>query len=90
MTEKTIARDHSRNPVTGKGIRKLCPGCIVKTVRYHYPSQTGVYMGFRHEQAKVVVCFWFYYCRFEKYLVCNTNWEEHAPLAKFQVTAPHK
>ena len=33
----------------GKGNRKVCPSCVVKTVRLHYPSQTGVYMGFRHE-----------------------------------------
>ena len=31
----------------GKGSRKVCPSCVVKTVRRHYPSQTGVYMGFR-------------------------------------------
>lgn len=33
----------------GKGKRKVCPSCVVKTIRTHYPSQTGVYMGFRHE-----------------------------------------
>ncbi|XP_078384476.1 uncharacterized protein LOC144666909 isoform X2 [Oculina patagonica] len=33
----------------GKGNRKVCPSCVVKTVRQHYPSQTGVYMGFRPE-----------------------------------------
>lgn len=33
----------------GKGNRKVCPACVVKTVRHYYPSQTGVYMGFRHE-----------------------------------------
>ena len=32
-----------------KGNRKVCPACVVKVVRCHYPSQTGVYMGFRHE-----------------------------------------
>ena len=31
----------------GKGNRKVCPSYVVKTVRRHYPSQTGVYMGFR-------------------------------------------
>lgn len=58
----------------GKGNRKVCPACVVKTVRHHYPSQTGVYMGFRHEWAKLVVCFWFCYCQFEIDLVCNTVW----------------
>ena len=33
----------------GKGKRKVCPSCVVKTIRRHYPSQTGVYMGFRQE-----------------------------------------
>lgn len=33
----------------GKGNRKVCPACVVKTVRHHYPSQTGVYMGYRPE-----------------------------------------
>lgn len=33
----------------GKGNRKVCPACVVKTVRSQYPSQTGVYMGFRPE-----------------------------------------
>ena len=33
----------------GKGNRKVCPSCVVKTVRGHYPSQTGVYMGYRPE-----------------------------------------
>ena len=33
----------------GKGNRKVCPLCVVKVIREHYPSQTGVYMGFRHE-----------------------------------------
>ena len=33
----------------GKGKGKVCPSCVVKTIRRNYPSQTGVYMGFRHE-----------------------------------------
>ena len=33
----------------GKGNRKVCPSCLVKTVRGHYPSQTGAYMGYRPE-----------------------------------------
>ena len=33
----------------GKGNRKVCPSCVVNTIRTNYPSQTGVYMGFRHE-----------------------------------------
>lgn len=31
----------------GKGNRKVCPSCVVLKVRQNYPSQTGVYMGFR-------------------------------------------
>ena len=31
----------------GKGNRKVCPSCVVTVIRRHYPSQTGVYMGFR-------------------------------------------
>lgn len=38
-----------RHGYLGKGNRKVCPSCVVKVVRQHYPSQTGVYMGFRHE-----------------------------------------
>ena len=34
----------------GKGNRKVCPSCVVLKVRQNYPSQTGVYMGFRLEQ----------------------------------------
>ena len=33
----------------GKGKRKVCSLCVVKTVHKHYPSQTSVYMGFRQE-----------------------------------------
>ena len=33
----------------GKGNRKVCPSCVVKTIRRNYPSQTGVYMGYRAE-----------------------------------------
>ena len=33
----------------GKGNRKVCPSCEVLKVRQNYPSQTGVYMGFRPE-----------------------------------------
>ena len=33
----------------GKGNRKVCPSCVVKTIRRHYPSHTGVYMGYRAE-----------------------------------------
>lgn len=33
----------------GKGKRKVSPSCLVKTIRGHYPSMTGVYMGFRQE-----------------------------------------
>ena len=32
----------------GKGKRKLCPSCVLKVIRGHYPSQAGVSMGFRH------------------------------------------
>ena len=30
-----------------KNKRKICPACCVLTIRRHYPSATGVYMGFR-------------------------------------------
>ena len=43
----------------GKGNRKVCPACVVKTIRHHYPSQTGVYMGFRHEWATRWISNWF-------------------------------
>ena len=29
--------------------RKVCPACVVTVIRRHYPSQTGVYMGYRAE-----------------------------------------
>lgn len=31
----------------GKNKRKVCPSCCVLSIRLHYPSATGVYMGFR-------------------------------------------
>ena len=31
----------------GKGKRKIVPSCCVLCIRRHYPSATGVYMGFR-------------------------------------------
>ena len=31
----------------GKGRRRVAPSCVVTCIRQHYPSQTGVYMGFR-------------------------------------------
>lgn len=31
----------------GKGKRRVAPSCVVTCIRQHYPSQTGVYMGFR-------------------------------------------
>lgn len=31
----------------GKGKRKIVPSCCVLCIRRHYPSPTGVYMGFR-------------------------------------------
>ena len=30
----------------GKGNIKVCPSCVVEVIRQHYPSQTGVHMGF--------------------------------------------
>ena len=38
-----------RHGYLGKGKRKVCPSCVVKTIHKHYPSQTGVYIGFRQE-----------------------------------------
>ena len=31
----------------GKGNRKVCPSCVVTVIWRHYPSHTGVYMGYR-------------------------------------------
>ena len=31
----------------GKGIRRVCPSCVVLKIRKLYPSVTGVYMGYR-------------------------------------------
>lgn len=31
----------------GKSNRKVCPSCVVTVIGRHYPSQTGVYLGFR-------------------------------------------
>lgn len=33
----------------GRGNRKVAPSCVVLSVRRHYPSPTGIYMGFRPE-----------------------------------------
>lgn len=33
----------------GKGNRNVCPSCVVLKVCQSYPSQSGVYMGFRPE-----------------------------------------
>ena len=56
MTRMTIAPGPSerqyvidRYGYLGKGNRKVCPSCAVKVIRQHYPSQTGVYMGFRED-----------------------------------------
>ena len=31
----------------GKGNRRVCPSCVVLTIRKRYPSITDVYMGYR-------------------------------------------
>ncbi|EDO40411.1 predicted protein [Nematostella vectensis] len=31
----------------GKGRRRVAPSCIVWQIRHHYPTRTGIYMGFR-------------------------------------------
>ena len=37
----------SRYGYLGKGNRRVCPSCTVLKIRAHFPSLTGVYMGFR-------------------------------------------
>ena len=39
----------------GKGNRKVCPSCVVTIISRHYPSQTGVYMGFRAEWRTLIL-----------------------------------
>ena len=31
----------------GKGRRKVAPSCVVWEIREHYPSPSGIYMGFK-------------------------------------------
>ena len=31
----------------GKGKRKVAPSCVVMKIRKHYPSPTGIYMGYK-------------------------------------------
>ena len=33
--------------ISGKGNRRVCPSCAVSKIRAHFPSLTGIYMGFR-------------------------------------------
>ena len=37
----------ARHGHLGKGNRRVCPSCCVLKIRGHFPSVTGVYMGFR-------------------------------------------
>ena len=36
----------ARHGHLGKGNRRVCPSCVVLKIRAHYPSVTGIYMGF--------------------------------------------
>ena len=38
----------------GKGNRNVCFSCVVLGVWRNYPSQTGVYMGYRPEKKKQI------------------------------------
>ena len=39
----------ARHGHLGKGNRRVCPSCCVLKIRGHFPSVTGVYMGFRKQ-----------------------------------------
>ena len=37
----------ARHGRLGKGNRRVCPSCVVLKIREHFPSVTGIYMGYR-------------------------------------------
>ena len=37
----------ARHGHLGKGNRRVCPSCVVLKIREHFPSVTGIYMGYR-------------------------------------------
>ena len=52
----------------GKGRRKIAPSCVVWEVREHYPSPSGIYMGFK-ERSKLLL-YIFYYGKLNEIRVC--------------------
>ena len=36
-----------RHKKLGRGNRRVCPSCVVLAIRYIYPANDGIYMGFK-------------------------------------------
>ena len=63
---------HSR---LGKGIRKVAPSCVVRSIRKNYPSENGVYIDFRQAENNfkatlVTKQFWYIILRDQRILSC--------------------